>query len=477
MSSNAQSSLTNLGTTSTLFIGSSFTLHCDANVNNEAGATLQFDGSSSSLLQLKGHFTNSTSGVLTSGVGTISFVGSSAQNADFGGDNLYNLKISNTSGDVTLTSAATVTNNLNFTSGDLVTTDANIISLSAAATSTGAADGNHVNGPINKTTASTSQFTFPVGNGSKYRPNYITPSTNSSTTWKSKYYFANPFSHVIDNTFNHMTYVEYWKCARTSGTANGVVTLSWDAVSGVQETSSMTTLFWTGATWTNGGGNNITGTTSAGTVDSDSWTTWNGNASDFWTLGAKGLLNTLPVELIDFTATKNNSAVLLKWQTASEINSNYFDLQHSTDGINFNTINTTKAAGTSTALHNYYHVHENPAQGTNYYQLIEYDFDGKSQKSNIIPINFSNEINQIIQLYPNPSNDITTLYFNSEEGGIYYLNIIDAGGKNIFSAMIPALLGENKFSLSMEKYAGGNYYINLIDPQQKSSSTLFAKQD
>ena len=471
----SQSALTNLGTTSTFFIGPNFTVHCDADVTNEANATMQFHGASASLLELKGHFTNSTSGILTSGVGTISFVGSSAQNADFGGDNLYNLKISNTSGDVTLTRAATVTNNLNFSSGDLITTDANILSLTAAATATGAANGNHVNGPINKTTASTSAFVFPVGNGTKYRPCYITPSSNSATTWKGRYHDGAYADQSNDATYNHHSIVEYWTLARTAGTADGTVTLTWDAASDVNNLNELIVVYYNAVDWTNSGANNITGTTSAGTIDSDVRTSWHG--ADLWTLGSWGGNNPLPVELISFTGSKETNKVLLKWETASEINSDYFQIQHSLDGVNFSTFDSQNAAGSSNTIHHYSNYHNQPTKGVNYYRLNEIDKDGQSQISPIISIDFNEEASILTQVFPNPSADKTTLAFSSITGGIYYLNILDQNGKNLYSAMIPAYMGENKFYLSFNDYPTGKYYLELIDPHQKRNTLSFIKED
>lgn len=472
--SRAQAHLTNYGTTSTLFIGSNFTLHCDGDVSNESGATMQFSAGSSSLLELKGSFTNSTSGILTAGVGTISFTGSSAQNADFGGDNLYNLKISNTSGDVTLTRAATVTNNLNFTSGDLVTTAVNILNLTAAATATGAADGNHVNGPMNKTTASTSTFTFPVGNGSRYRPCSITPSAASSTTWYGHYHDAPYTDLTFDNTMNHLGIVEYWTLSRTSGAADGTVKLSWDAISDVNELSSLITAYYNAGDWTNSGGNNITGTTSAGTIESDAWTSWSG--SDYWTLASTGIFNPLPVELLFFDAEENENEVTLNWKTATEINSAYFEVMHSSDGIQFATFNTQSAAGFSNAPLLYSTTHDKPNNGINYYQLKEVDKDGQTELSQILSINFNSELNTIKQLYPNPSPGKTTLYFNSSTGGIYWLNIIDQNGKQLYNAIVAAHIGENKFALSLEEYSSSQFHIVLIDPNNKKSTISFIKQ-
>ncbi|MCX6182098.1 MAG: T9SS type A sorting domain-containing protein [Bacteroidetes bacterium] len=473
-----QSSLTNLGTTSTLYIGPNHTIHCDASVSNETGATMQFDGASSSLMEVGGDFTNSATGILTSGVGTISFVGSAAQNADFGGDNLYNLKISNTSGDVTLTRAATVTNNLNFSSGDLNTDAVNILSLTAAATATGAANGNHVHGPMNKTTTSTSQFTFPIGNGTKYRPASITPTTTGSTVWQGEYFFtSHAFANVTDGTITHVSSAEYWTLARTSGAANGVVTLTWDAASGVTALVSLNTGYYnTTPQWTKSGQNNVTGTTAAGTIDTDSWTTWSG--VDKFTLATTASVdNGLPVELLDFTATKEDKNVWLKWSTASEINSDYFNVLKSNNGYDFNSIGEVSAAGTSNKILNYDLLDPSPKTGICYYKLREFDKDGSSMESKIVALNFTSDFNLLSEVYPNPSDENTTLFFNSESGGLYKLQILDLQGNALYFAHVPAMIGENKFHLSLSDFAAGQYLIRLTAADNTFSTLKFVKKE
>ncbi|MFM7022059.1 MAG: T9SS type A sorting domain-containing protein [Flavobacteriales bacterium] len=473
----AQEAVTNFGS-ATLFIGQNFTMHCNSDFTNSAGATMQFDGASSSLLEVGGHFTNSVTGVLTCGVGTIAFVGGAAQNADFGGDNLYNLKISNTAGDVTLTRAATVTNNINFTSGDLVTDAVNILNLTAPATATGAANGNHVHGPMNKTTASTAKFTFPIGNGTKYRPASITPTTNGSTVWQGEYFFtAHPFCNVTDGTVVHVSSAEYWTLARTSGAADGVVTLTWDAASGVTVLVSLNTAQYNLVpNWTRSGQNNLTGIPAAGSIDTDTWTSWTG--VDKFTLATTASVdNQLPVELLDFTADKEDKSVLLKWSTASEINSDYFDIMKSTNGIAYNSIGKLNAAGTSNSILHYDFIDPSPTKGINYYKLQEFDKDGSSHESKIVAINYTSDFNLISELYPNPStNEKTTLYFNSEEGGAYKLQIFDLTGNALYFAHVAAMAGENQFDFSLSDFAAGNYIMKLIAPDNTFSTLQFVKK-
>lgn len=85
----------------------------------------------------------------------------------------------------------------------------------------------------------------------------------------------------------------------------------------------------------------------------------------------------LPIELLSFGAEKWEDRNIIKWQTASEYNSDYFDVQWSVDDINWNSIGKMPAVGFSTSLISYSVIHYDFRADFNYYRLIQYDFDGQ----------------------------------------------------------------------------------------------------
>ena len=95
----------------------------------------------------------------------------------------------------------------------------------------------------------------------------------------------------------------------------------------------------------------------------------------------------LPIELVSFTGELINKQVLLKWTTATEINSDYFTLERSVDAINFNEIGIVASYGTTINTHNYTYLDTKPIEGISYYRLKQTDYDGSFKIFNIIPIN------------------------------------------------------------------------------------------
>jgi hypothetical protein len=97
----------------------------------------------------------------------------------------------------------------------------------------------------------------------------------------------------------------------------------------------------------------------------------------------------LPVELSLFEGYPKKEYNDITWVTEAEINNDYFIVDRSINGLDWETINTTKGAGTS-SLPNFYSCKDyNFCNGINYYRLTQVDFDGSSEQHKIIYINNS----------------------------------------------------------------------------------------
>ena len=116
------------------------------------------------------------------------------------------------------------------------------------------------------------------------------------------------------------------------------------------------------------------------------------------------LLTLLPAGLTNFTTDNANCTALLKWTTASESNSQGFDIERSADGIAWHKIGfaASKAVnGNSSAGISYYYTDGSPQQGANYYRLKQVDMDGKFRYSETRVVKF--DADGAITVYPNPA--------------------------------------------------------------------------
>jgi len=191
---------------------------------------------------------------------------------------------------------------------------------------------------------------------------------------------------------------------------------------------------------------------------------------------AFGSADLLPVELINFSGEKDKTAINLSWQTASEVNSSYFEIQRSLDGVNFETIGSIDAAGFSNLVLNYDFRDENAFSGQNYYRLKEVDTDGRTQFSDILVVDFSNG-NALLQmnLYPNPVNDKATLIFDASNEENATLEVLDQLGRVVYTSVISVVKGNNNISLNDLSIASGNYFVRVLTSSSISETIKFTR--
>jgi hypothetical protein len=117
----------------------------------------------------------------------------------------------------------------------------------------------------------------------------------------------------------------------------------------------------------------------------------------------------LPVELLNFTATKLESKVELFWQTALEWNSAGFAIERSDNDISWESIGYVKGIGNSNVSLDYTFLDYEPLMGNNYYRLRQIDLDGQIEFSSVCHVLFTEKKPSKLIVYPNPNNGRFTL--------------------------------------------------------------------
>jgi hypothetical protein len=111
----------------------------------------------------------------------------------------------------------------------------------------------------------------------------------------------------------------------------------------------------------------------------------------------------LPVTLVSFSALKESETALLKWSTTFETNSDYFEVQRSHNGKNWNPIGKVASHRESNSLQEYTFTDTKPQNGENLYRLKMVDIDGHFAYSRIRSASFKNLMQVVV--YPNPASD------------------------------------------------------------------------
>jgi hypothetical protein len=144
------------------------------------------------------------------------------------------------------------------------------------------------------------------------------------------------------------------------------------------------------------------------------------NITSFSPFGVKSGAS-LPVELLYFYGKKEDENVRLEWETATEINNSHFEIEWSTNGIEFTTIEQVEGAGTTNDITFYDFLHTSPAPDLNYYRLKQVDFDGKFEYTDIVLVEFTPSNNSTINIYPNPASHSLQIESESSIGKIIHI--------------------------------------------------------
>ncbi|RYY59871.1 MAG: T9SS type A sorting domain-containing protein [Chitinophagaceae bacterium] len=191
----------------------------------------------------------------------------------------------------------------------------------------------------------------------------------------------------------------------------------------------------------------------------------------FGQMGIGVALTALPLELLGFHAQKLPSSVKLDWTTASEQNTDRFEILRSDQASGMASIGSVSASGFSNTDRSYQFTDASPLQGLNYYQLKMIDKDGRFTLSNTVKVEFKKEYE--LTLFPNP---VTGQSFFIDHGNLTVKNVqlTSIDGKHIqasyqpvsptrISVVLPAGLAKGTFIVRME--GDGQTITKLISVQ------------
>ncbi|NLR90846.1 T9SS type A sorting domain-containing protein [Flammeovirga agarivorans] len=171
----------------------------------------------------------------------------------------------------------------------------------------------------------------------------------------------------------------------------------------------------------------------------------------------------LPVELIYFEAEAYKDGASLFWATASEINSDYFDVQFSKDGRNWESLEKVPAAGNSNVQIEYQYDDYTVRTGVGYYRLHQVDFDGQSEIFGPVVVEFStSNIELEGEIYPVPQSAGSTVHLSVNNNLPYDIQIFNHLGQLVFYSE------DNVNSIHLETPWGrGIFIVHIVQGADK----------
>jgi hypothetical protein len=195
-----------------------------------------------------------------------------------------------------------------------------------------------------------------------------------------------------------------------------------------------------------------------GDGNNPSWASATQHVGDAWILSVSepGPNIALPAKITDFVATAQGNGTLLHWSTASEQNTDHFDVEYSTDGMTWQSIGSVKAAGNSTMPLQYSFVQYGPAAGNAFYRIAETDADGGYTYTHVQEVTFA-QTGTGLHYYPNPVRDRVTVITGSTAPQKLTVMTIDGSVLQQFTSF------QSGQSIDLSRYPGGVYILQLSD--------------
>ena len=441
------------------------------------GTTLN---SNNKTMNVGGGFINN--GSFTRGTSTVVLNGSVEQ--ELGGTTstvFTSLTVDNSSTTgVTLSNDCSVATTLTLTDG-VVNTAASpgLLTINAGATVSGGSLAAHINGPLAKT--GDTDFTFPVGDGVRYRP--ITMSSLTSATGSSvvtaRYILGNPrtaFGVAGTGpalTIKDISLCEYWDLNDGAESISAVIGLQYSSTSPcntngyITDAATLVVAHHNGAEWESLGASSATLT---------NMTAASASAFSPFTIGTtNAILNPLPVSFTNVKAFEKGSGVQIEWSNDTESDMSAYIIERSSNGIDFTAIGQTAPRSNQFDRVSYSYTDATPLAGTNFYRIKAIEISGKNVYTKSLRVDIGRSPKGI-SLYPNPVRGTEVNIGFTALKGQYSLNVLNTAGQVVYRQQLNHAGGTVAQSVSLPASLKAGVYNVLISGDNYKETKMFVVQ-
>ncbi len=186
----------------------------------------------------------------------------------------------------------------------------------------------------------------------------------------------------------------------------------------------------------------------------------------------------LPVSISTIGVNYKDGIATLGWTTFQEFNLISYEVQRSTDGINYESVGTVPARNVLTKEQ--YKFTDNVAAINTkylYYRLRIVDRDNTFKVSNVVSIKMSGWKSNEMIVTPNPSAGNAQIIFKANKGGVANINVTDASGKIVLKQQAQILSGNNNIAVvNMSSLTEGYYIVSLFLNDETFVTKLLVKK-
>jgi hypothetical protein len=189
-----------------------------------------------------------------------------------------------------------------------------------------------------------------------------------------------------------------------------------------------------------------------------------------------GPFSTLPLSFTAFDARQVNNGVAINWSVTDVSNHNYFSVERSTNGIDFEEIHRNNE-NINGALHRSFNINDNnlPVSNIIYYRIRQCDMNGDCHYTDIKTIRLSVQ-SRIANIYPQPANDKLNVQYHSFNEGSVKIIITDINGKTVMQESRNMNAGVQSIVVNIGKLNSGMYLVSITDKEYQKSLQRFIKE-
>ncbi|MEQ1675232.1 MAG: Ig-like domain-containing protein [Chitinophagaceae bacterium] len=185
---------------------------------------------------------------------------------------------------------------------------------------------------------------------------------------------------------------------------------------------------------------------------------------------AKGI----PPSLTSFFTVNETDRVILKWTTENEPAEQWFEVQRSADGINYESLGTVTGKGMAGAVQTYALSDMQPVAGVSYYRLVQRNGTGEIRFTDVKVVNRGKTPASYYTIYPNPVQGMLNIRLTAATSSNALAEIFDLNGRKMINRNFNVIGGQQTLSLDMSRLGNGTYLLKLT-LDGKTSSQLVNK--
>jgi len=182
----------------------------------------------------------------------------------------------------------------------------------------------------------------------------------------------------------------------------------------------------------------------------------------------------LAVGLLKFRAYRHDESSILEWTTTFEVDNDYFDIQRSTQALDFVTIGKTDGVGSGSGIINYSFVDEMPGRGINYYRLKLVDNSGHIAYSPVQSVVFDGVSGFQVRVAPNPISEslVLNVDLGSADERAFVVRIVNSSGQLLFKEDV-VVKGQIQEVIDVSTFPAGIYLMEIAG---KSGETIHTEK-